>query len=42
MFGGHLSEGTVGATMELVIPIIEGVVDREKDEKTGLNIFKFS
>lgn len=42
VFGGHLSEGTVGATMELVIRIIEGVVDREKDEKTGLNIFKFS
>ncbi len=41
VFGGHLSAGTVGATAELVITVIDGIVDRVKDEKTGLNIFSF-
>lgn len=41
VFGGHLSRGIVGATLEMVITVIDGVVDRVKDEDTGLNIFKF-
>lgn len=41
VFGGHLSEAVIGATMEMVITVIDGQIDREKDEKTGLNIFKF-
>ena len=41
VFGGHLSEGIVGATMELVITVIDGTVVRVKDDKTGLNIFRF-
>lgn len=41
VFGGHLSRGIVGATLEMVITVIDGAVDREKDEETGLNIFKF-
>lgn len=41
VYGGHLSRATIGATMELVITVIDGSVDRVKDEKTGLNIFKF-
>lgn len=41
VYGGHLSKGIVGATLEMVITVIDGIVDREKDEDTGLNIFKF-
>lgn len=41
VYGGHLSSGIVGATLEMVITVIDGVVDRVKDEDTGLNIFKF-
>lgn len=41
VYGGHLSRATIGATMELVITVIDGSVDRVKDENTGLNIFKF-
>lgn len=41
VFGGHLSKGIIGATCEMVITVIDGTVDRVKDEKTGLNIFKF-
>lgn len=39
--GGHLSRGIIGATCEMVITVIDGVVDRVKDEETGLNIFNF-
>ena len=41
VYGGHLSAGTVGATLEMVITVIDGTVDRIKDPDTGLNIFKF-
>lgn len=41
VFGGHLSRAIVGATLEMVITVIDGTVDRVKDEDTGLNIFKF-
>ena len=41
VYGGHLSAGTVGATLEMVITVIDGTVDRVKDPDTGLNIFKF-
>ena len=41
VFGGHLSKGIIGATCEMVITVIDGIVDRVKDEETGLNIFKF-
>lgn len=39
--GGHLTRANVSATCEMIITIIEGNVDREKDEVTGLNLFKF-
>lgn len=41
VFGGHLNKATVSATCEMVITLINGRVDREYDEITGLNLFKF-
>lgn len=39
--GGHLYKAIIGGTCEMFIDIIDGSVDRIRDEKTGLNIFKF-
>ena len=39
--GGHLNEARISATCEMFINVIDGTVDRVKDEKTGLNVFKF-
>ena len=41
VYGWHLSHGIIGATCEMVITVIDGVVDRVKDEETGLNVFNF-
>lgn len=41
VFGGHLNKAIVSATCEMVINIIDGEVDRYKDEEIGLNLFKF-
>lgn len=41
VFGGHLNRARVSATCEMVINIINGTVDRYREEKTGLNLFKF-
>lgn len=40
-FGGHLNEARISATCEMFITIIDGKVDRFKDEVTGLNLFKY-
>lgn len=40
-YGGHLNKAIISATCEMFITIINGKVDREKSDKTGLNIFKF-
>ena len=40
--GGHLNRCIISATCEMFIDIIDGSVDRIKDEETGLNIFKFN
>ena len=40
-FGGHLNSAYVSATCEMIITVIDGIVDRKKDEITGLNLFKF-
>lgn len=42
VFGGHLNRARVSATCELVITVINGTVDRFRDEKIGLNLFDFS
>ena len=41
VFGGHLNEAIISATCEMVIEVIDGRVDRARDEKLGLNLFKF-
>lgn len=41
VFGGHLNHARVSATCELVITVINGTVDRFRDEKIGLNLFDF-
>lgn len=40
-FGGHLNEARISATCEMFITIIDGKVDRYKDDITGLNLFKY-
>lgn len=40
-FGGHLNEARISATCEMFITIIDGRIDRFKDELTGLNLFKY-
>ena len=41
VFGGHLTRAVVSATCETVITVINGSVDRMRDESTGINLFKF-
>lgn len=37
--GGHLNRAVVSATCEMFINIINGEIDRFKDEEVGLNLF---
>ncbi len=39
--GGHLNSAVVSGTGEIIIEAIEGDVDREFSEETGLNLYKF-
>ena len=41
VFGGHLNRAEVSATCEMVIRLIDGRIDRQYDDVTGLNLFKF-
>ena len=41
VFVGHLNKAIISATCEMVITLIDGEVDRYKDEEIGLNLFKF-
>ena len=41
VYAGHLNRAVVGATAEIIVTVIDGVVDRQKDETVGLNLFKF-
>ena len=40
-FGGHLNSAVVSGTFEGFIDLVEGDVDREKDEDVGLNLIRF-
>ena len=42
VFGGHLNEARISATCEMVIEVIDGQVDRIRDESVGLNLFHFN
>ena len=42
VIGGHLNKAIVSATCEMFIYILDGEVDRFKDDITGLNLFKFN
>ena len=39
--GGHLLRCVIGATAEIFITTYDGIVERQKDDKTELNVFKF-
>lgn len=41
VFGGHMKSARISVTCELTINIIDGVVERQKDDYTGINIYKF-
>ena len=42
VFGGHLVSAVVSGTCEMFIRVIDGTVDRFRDEEvTGLNLWKF-
>jgi len=40
-YGGHLVQGIVNPTCEIIILPLEAKIRREKDEKTGLNLQRF-
>ena len=40
-YAGHFNEGIIGGTCELFINIIDTTVERQYDDETGLNVFKF-
>ena len=42
VFGGHLNEAIISATCEMVIEVIDGQVDRVRDESVGLNLFHYN
>ena len=41
VFGGHLNRAVICATCEMFIQVIDGNIDRQYDEVTGLNVLKF-
>lgn len=41
VYAGHLNRAIVGATAEIIVSVIDGEVDRKKDESIGLNLLKF-
>ena len=40
--GGHLLKCVISATAEIFITIYNGIVERQVNDKTGLNVFKFN
>jgi len=41
VYGGHLNRAVVSATLEMVVDVMDGVVERELSPQVGLNLFKF-
>lgn len=41
VYGGHLNEAIVSATVEMIISVIDGKVGRKFNEEIGLNLFDF-
>ena len=41
VFGGHLNRAVVSGTCDMVIQVIDGTVDRIRDEEVGLNVYRF-
>ena len=39
--GGHVLEMRVGATCEMFVVVLDGEVERQKDEGLGINLWKF-
>ena len=40
-FGGHLNRAVIGVTCEMIIRVIDGSVDRFRDETIGVNLLDF-
>lgn len=40
-FGGHLDKCVISGACELFIDIVDGNINRQKDENVGLNVLKF-
>ena len=42
VIGGHLNEGRIAATCEMILRVLDGRVERKLDEAvTGLNLYEF-
>ncbi|NLY08899.1 MAG: DNA-binding protein [Tissierellia bacterium] len=41
VMGGHLKSGIIGGTGEIAITILDGTIERQKCDITGINVFKF-
>lgn len=42
VYGGHMHLAQVSVTAELIVDVIDGKVDRQYDEETGANLWKFN
>lgn len=42
VYGGHMHYARVSVTAELIVDVIDGNVDRQFDEETGANLWKFN
>lgn len=40
-YGGHMNKAFVSATVEAVVEVMDGTVDRAFDDEVGLNLFRF-
>ncbi len=41
VIGGHLNRAVVSITCEMTLRVIDGTVDRARDEAIGVNLFRF-